>query len=132
MNPNSPDQTVIAQMLQHLQGMDYSFERSPSAFRLSHDEEFDFLINEVAGGVKFRIFFQLKENAAPPLIIKVTNDLNRETVVAKFYLDADSDFVVDAWFPLTYEVKAFDAFVRAWHHDMGVLTESDQVGHVLA
>jgi len=123
---------TLGLMVQHLKRDGYRFSRTSVGLRADHDQEFGFIVSETAGGVKFRIFFKLDPRAAPQLIIKLTNDLNRETVVSKFYLDADSDFVIDAWLPLNYEANAFAAFMQAWDHDLTVLMNNERAADVLA
>lgn len=98
----------------------------PYAF-LKHPRLPNVSLDLFQGAAKITAYFGTKESAKsePKELLQILNKLNREAGAAKFYLDRDGDFTIEAVFPATYSKLDFGAYWLILERDLQSIYETD-------
>jgi hypothetical protein len=127
---------ILREISDHLGFLGYESEvkegqRAPYIF-LRHLRNPNFVLDTYGGAVKVSAFFGLSEEAklAPPEMLGLLNELNRQANSLKFYTDNDS-LVLETVFPHDYSKAAFGSFWSMIEADLRVIWDG-RIGPFLA
>lgn len=108
-----------------LRGRGYELEsRADNVWFASHEELPSLFLVEGVGGFLLRAYFGGVQSGPHRSPLEQVNDLNREAVVSRFFLDQDEDLVVEAWHASVYDPVGFSAFLEGWLRDIGTMLDS--------
>ena len=89
-------------------------------------------LSRVVDGMLFQTFVQTKEGVSVDALHTYANDLNRQALVVRFFIDKDGDFACEAWYPGPYDTSSIEQFMQAWHHDLLVLIQHEDSSSMLS
>lgn len=125
---------IIDQMVTHLEFLGYVPDRQEAFIRLTHTKYLNFVLKEFGGGVLLSDYFIGNAHAKEtrPEFVDFVNKMNQQATVARFYLDDETDLVVEAWLPAFYDKAIFAATMDAWQRDGSRLLGHEQANSFLS
>ncbi|MBU0551374.1 hypothetical protein KKF91_12465 [Myxococcota bacterium] len=125
----------MQQLGAHLEFLGYDITQRDSttvSYSAKHAKYWNFVFANKVGGVLFQFFIGTEDGAGQETLLEYVNDLNRDAVVSRFFIDKDNDFAGEAWWPPIYDKAKFGAFIDAWHHDGSLVARHDKSRELLA
>ena len=116
--------STTEQMISHLEFLGYQTERVEKNVIEKHQKNVNILLQELKGGVLFSSFFDTQEAAKRDMAEYLTwiNDLNRRTLLLRFYANADFDkLIMESWYPSLYDKSNFGLFMDLFNGNIALL-----------
>lgn len=106
-----PDE--IDDLTQHLEFMGYDVSVNSERMAAKHASQPNILLKKFRSGVLVTSFYSGTPygKSHKEQFLNVVNSLNSDSVAARYYVDADGDMVLEAYYPGSYNKKAFSAFI---------------------
>ena len=114
---------VFKDFVNHLEFLGYTATTKKKAVHFKHPKNINFLFRMYRGGYLLTATFEGSEQGKQHLsdFLRLCNLGNSSATVAKFYLDKDKDFIVEAWYGGVYDKKHFGTFLNNWNTDWQLL-----------
>ncbi len=110
----------------------YNLRKADNIWQAFHRELWSFEFDERVGGILFQFFVRTEKDKVSEIeMLRWINELNQQANVTRFYQDEEGDFAAEAWWPNTYDSRAFAAFLDAWINDGRFLTNHRMTGRIL-
>lgn len=125
---------ILERMETHLATLGYEVGpgEKPETRTASHAEYWNFAFAEQSGGVLFQSFIETRSETELQAFFKFMSSLQRQTIVARVYVEEDGDLAIEAWWPgEDYRAEAFERFVEAWNRDIALIGRHPKVGEFL-
>jgi len=113
----------------HLEELDYEIrDRGEGVREAAHETRWNVAFVEELEGVLFRSYIETSPTADRRELLAFIEDVHREAVVARLFVDEGGDLALEAWWPSLYDPEAFHTFVRAWNRDISLMAGHPDVG----
>jgi len=111
--------STLDQIVTHLQFLGYDVSQQDEVRIARHTKKANVILRPFKGGILVTALHGCKDNMKPDKagLFRLSNLLNTNAAVARFYIDKDSDLVVEAWYPDSYEREKFSLFWESWESD---------------
>lgn len=112
---------VKEQIAGHLEFLGYEVSEDGGVTRALHSRRWNLLMKEYKGGVLFTSFLGgndfAKRGRNRQAYLEFINTMNHRASVARFYIDDDSDLVMEAFWAGDYDKVNFGEFMELWDAD---------------
>lgn len=116
----------------HLEELDYEIRDKGEGVReAAHDARWNFVFVEELDGVLVRSYIETSPGAERSELLEFIDDVHREAVVARMFVDDSGDLALEAWWPSLYDPEEFHTFVRAWNHDISLMAGHPDVQNLV-
>ncbi len=123
----------LQQIANHLEFLGYELKsREDSGYGARHEKHWNFVFANKVGGVLIQFFIGVEDGHDEATLHRYVNDLNKDAVVTRFFIDGDGDFAGEAWWPPMYDKVKFGTFLEAWHHDGALVARHESSREILA
>ena len=113
--------TILDAISNHLEFLGYTVTDLETQRRATHARRWDILFKEYKGGVLFTAYLSsneyAKEQENRQAYLEFSNAMNEVASVARFYVDKDQDFAMEALWSGDYERIRFGEFMDLWDAD---------------
>ena len=75
--------------------------------------------------------FRVKTDVEEHSTLYFVNDLNLQSIAARFVVDKDGDFTMETWLPSPYDPSVHELFAR-WQRDLAMVLHHDEAQGMLA
>jgi hypothetical protein len=116
----------------HLKRLGYEIEEEEHFVRAAHENHPVILARGFEAGVMLVTAFRVSKDNAEPATLYFVNDLNLQAIAARFVVDKDGDFTMEAWMPSPYDPQIFTNLFARWQSDLAMVLHHDQAKGVLA
>ena len=127
----SDSDSILDQISKDLSERGYNLRRSGLIYQAFHKTQWSFEYDRRVGGIMFQCFVRIENKIEPERLLTWINDLNRDSTVARFYIDEEGDFAYESWFPYFYDKAAFTSFIEAWIQDGLLASRHPETGRIL-
>lgn len=113
------------EIMEHLEFMGYEVSANTKKIKAQHNEHLNINIKKYRGGMLITAYFGGSDYAKKnlPEFYKTLNKLNKQAASARYYIDSDTDLVLEAYYPGEYNKKNFSAFINAFNLERDFLSE---------
>lgn len=106
----------------HLEELDYDIRDKGEGVReAAHGARWNFVFVEELDGVLLRSYIETGPSAQRGELLEFVDDVHREAVVARLFVDESGDLAMEAWWPSLYDPEEFHTFIRAWNRDISMM-----------
>lgn len=125
--------TILDQMAAHLEFMGYELTRENDRVRAIHRRHLNINLRDFRGGILLTSLFGCSTQAKSNRLgyLNLVNSLNHAASVVRVYADDDSDLVIEAWHPASYDRAKFGEFLELWNADGDRLLQAPEIGNFL-
>ena len=101
----------------HLEFLGYTVQPKDDRLIAKHPKYFNFYLKSFAGGILLTAYFTGSEYAKQHQgeFYALANELNKGSAVARYYVDQDTDLIIEAWYPGGYERVQFGVFIDGFN-----------------
>ena len=117
----------IVQISEHLEFLGYAISPDgEEAVHAKHSRRPNFVARVFNGGCLMTAWYDTIAEAVVNRegFLEAINDLNVQATVARYYVDKEFDFAVEAFYPLPYERTTYGRFLDLWDRDFARVVES--------
>lgn len=110
---------VFGAFITHMEFLGYKTLIKKKVAFFKHPKHMNLLLRKYKGGYLFTATFRSTAHAKKSLkkFRMICNMSTGKATLAKFYLDKDNDFIIEAWFPGEYEKDRFALFINTLNND---------------
>lgn len=120
--------TLLEKVGEHLEELDYEIrDKGDGVYEAAHPGRWNFVFVQEVGGLLLRSYIETVRGADRLDLLDFMNDIHREAVVARIYIDESGDLAFEAWWPELYDPEGFHTFIRAWNHDISRMANHSAV-----
>ena len=124
--------TDMHHVAMHLQRLGYSTEEEEHFIRASHESNPMILVRGFEAGVMLVTAFRVNKEVDENATLYFVNDLNLQSIAARFVVDKDRDFTMEVWLPSPYDPEAFTNLFARWQRDLAMVLHHDGAKQMLA
>ncbi len=101
----------------HFEFLGYAVTEKGKALYAKHPKHLNVVAKAYNGGVLISCSFGSTEKAKGDrsAFLIFLNDLNRDSVAARFYADKDNDMIIEGWYPGAYDKSRFGIFLDGFN-----------------
>lgn len=122
----------MQQVAMHLQRLGYQIQIEEHFIRASHENNPIILIRGFEAGVMLVTAFRVNKELEGHSTLYFVNDLNLQSIAARFVVDKDGDFTMETWLPSPYDPEAFTNLFARWQRDLAMVLHHDKAQGMLA
>ncbi|HSH01499.1 MAG TPA: hypothetical protein VLL52_03200 [Anaerolineae bacterium] len=118
--PGSGDELTLRQQIElHLEFLGYEIRHEEKMSRAIHPRRWNLGVRDYKGGILFSSFLRSNDWAKSNQgdYVQFINGVNQKVALARFYVDDDGDFVMEAWWVGGYDRTTFGRFMEQWQED---------------
>ena len=116
----------------HLGRLGYDIEEEEHFVRASHDRNPVILVRGFEAGVMLVTAFRVQGGNKEAETLYYINDLNLQSISARFVVDTDGDFTMEVWLPSPYDPENFTNLFARWQRDLAMVLHHQQSKAFLA
>ena len=114
----------MSALVSHVEFLGYKCEAGKTGgTTCKHPVKINFSAKPLGSGLLMTAFFTGKEKPLGLEKLNLTNVLNTEATLARFYWDKDGDLAIEAWIAGSYDKARFSIVMDAWDSDTGLLSK---------
>lgn len=113
-------------VIKHLEFLDYTIKFSDKNNIIAkHSSHLNCVIKKYRSGILFTSLIGANENGKKnqSSIYPLVNMLNKKAAASRFYLDKDSDLIIESYYPGAYNKETFEIFMKGIYVDQKMLGE---------